>query len=304
MFLPKGGGPAAQAQNVSGQVMKTIGLMTAVLVLAAVEAFGQPVCTREAAAAAQTEAARLTTWASLYSSFRAYGQCDDGAIAEGYTESVMKLLTEEWSSISKLAPLWSHADFRSFIKRHMNETYSKQAAETALDNTTRQCPIEHRIICDELMRAIQPAAARVRAERATLADPALLRLAQKSGCNGGPVEYVPGYFLPADTSSGVFWCRRAGKSYEEGRFLIVIVDRRGNQRHTCPPAVTSINQPKRLRILREEKIPLEWFADRDKPSVAGPSGQYAASPIIDTGDDGAGEQWVCHKGRWLVRVYH
>jgi hypothetical protein len=68
--------------------------------------------------------------------------------------------------------------------------------------------------------------------------------------------------------------------------------------------VTSINQPKRLRILREEKIPLEWFAYRDNPSIAGPSGQYAAGPIIDTGDDGAGEQWACYKGRWLVRVYH
>jgi hypothetical protein len=43
-------------------------------------------------------------------------------------------------------------------------------------------------------------------------DPALLRLAEQSGCTGGPLAYVPGYFAAGDADSAIFWCRR-GEPY-------------------------------------------------------------------------------------------
>ena len=132
----------------------------------------------------------------------------------------------------------------------------------------------------------------------------LQRLAKEKGCAGKPNDYVSGYFSPGDAMSGVFWCVPRNTN-DTRRFLIVVVDRHATPQLRCPSALVSINQPLGLRILRGEGyVELSEFAVRNKPSMNGPKKKYAVGPIIDTGDDGVGEQWFCHNGAWLVRVYH
>jgi hypothetical protein len=131
-------------------------------------------------------------------------------------------------------------------------------------------------------------------------------LAKEMGCAGKPNDYVSGYFSSGDTLSGAFWCVPSATN-DKRRFLIVVVDRHAKRQLRCPSVLVSINQPRGLRILRAEgyvDAELSSFIVRDKPSITGPKGKYAVGPIIDTGDDGAGEQWFCHSGVWLVRVYH
>lgn len=60
----------------------------------------------------------------------------------------------------------------------------------------------------------------IRADR----DPALLRLAEQSGCGGRPLGYVTGYFGAADPASGVFWC-----------------DRHAPPRLSCPSVIVAID---------------------------------------------------------------
>jgi hypothetical protein len=55
-------------------------------------------------------------------------------------------------------------------------------------------------------------------------DPALLRLAEQSGCGGRPLGYVTGYFGAADPASGVFWC-----------------DRHAPPRLSCPSVIVAID---------------------------------------------------------------
>jgi hypothetical protein len=155
------------------------------------------------------------------------------------------------------------------------------------------------LVCFTLLTAMSTGAQDVAPE-------AIEQLAKQNGCAGKPTGYVSGYFSPRDTLSGVFWCVPRTTN-DKRRFLIVIADRHAKRQLTCASVLVSINEPRRLRILRAEgyiDAELSSFVVHDKPSVMGPRGKYAAGPIIDTGDDAVGEQWFCHRGVWLVRVYH
>ena len=59
-----------------------------------------------------------------------------------------------------------------------------------------------------------------------------------------------------------------------------------------------------LRILRDAQVPLSWFHSPSDWEKTGPVGRDTTGPIIDTGDGGIGEQWICHDGAWLLHVYH
>jgi hypothetical protein len=135
-------------------------------------------------------------------------------------------------------------------------------------------------------------------------DQALTRLAEQSGCTDGPLDYVPGYFAPGDPDSAIFWCRRGEAYAEHGRVVIVVVDRHPVRRLGCPSVIVAINEPAALRVVREPMLPLSTFVHRQEPWRTGPAGLHTSSPIVDATDGDVGEQWVCHQGEWLVRVYH
>jgi hypothetical protein len=135
-------------------------------------------------------------------------------------------------------------------------------------------------------------------------DPSLLRLAEQSGCTGGPRSHVPGYFAAGDADSGIFWCRRGEAYAEQGRVVIVVVDRHPVRRLGCPSVIVAINEPSALRVVHEPMLPLSAFVHRQEPWRTGPAGLHTSSPIVDATDGDVGEQWVCHQGEWLVRVYH
>ena len=135
-------------------------------------------------------------------------------------------------------------------------------------------------------------------------DPALVRLAERSGCSGAPLGYVAGYFSPADPASGIFWCRRGERYAAEGRVVIVVVDRHPTPRLACPSVIVAINEPAGLRVLHDAGLPLTAFVVRHEPWRTGPAGQLTTGPVVDAADGAVGEQWVCHQGAWLVRVHH
>ena len=65
------------------------------------------VCTRVEAIMAETEASSLRDWVAVYASFEKYSHCDDAAIAEGYSDAIGRLLTEDWEHFSLAAKLMS-----------------------------------------------------------------------------------------------------------------------------------------------------------------------------------------------------
>jgi hypothetical protein len=61
-------------------------------------------CSLDQEIAAESSAGTLRNWAEVYSSFERFGHCDDGAIADGYSESISKILglTELCAQLARL----------------------------------------------------------------------------------------------------------------------------------------------------------------------------------------------------------
>lgn len=142
-----------------------------------------------------------------------------------------------------------------------------------------------------------------RLEARDLTVPELAEIAKAIGCKDEPSDYVAGYFRSDDRLSGVFWCRAKLDEFDP-EFLIVVVDRHARRLLACPDAMVSVNRPLGLRILRDRQVPLSWFVPPYASAGTGPDGPYARGPLIDTGDESIGEQWICHEGAWIVHVYH
>src|SRR4051812_32410597 len=63
------------------------------------------VCTQQEAEQADTETDALKDWDHLYRWYQRFQQCDDGAMAEGYSDAVAKLLANDWNHFPRLLSL-------------------------------------------------------------------------------------------------------------------------------------------------------------------------------------------------------
>ncbi len=115
-------------------------------------------CTDAQEDQAEREAAKLRTWDALYHSYRRYAHCDDGAIAEGYDESVARILLDHWDLLSRLAIL-SEKDkqFKSFVLRHVGvtTTLGTSEAKKLRIKAALHCPVGQSQLCADLRRKLE-----------------------------------------------------------------------------------------------------------------------------------------------------
>jgi hypothetical protein len=90
-------------------------------------------CSKKNAISAEMEAGNIKDWIALYESFKNFTNCDDGAIAEGYSNSVGYLLSNEWNNI---------------VLRHIDDTISIAVIERIAENLNLRCPQNIEQICD------------------------------------------------------------------------------------------------------------------------------------------------------------
>jgi len=108
-------------------------------------------CTMAEGRTALDEAVMLRSWDALYRSYRKFRYCDDGAIAEGYSESVARILVDRWSTLPRLAELAAKdAAFRAFVIRHVDATLNTDDLERVEKKTTTSCPPNLRETCKAL----------------------------------------------------------------------------------------------------------------------------------------------------------
>jgi hypothetical protein len=129
-----------------------VGLIAALLLTETVSA-QKRTCTGSAARHALDEAVRLRSWQALYHSYRLYRQCDDGAIGEGYSESVARILVDHWESLQQLDDIVStDPGFRSFVLGHLDATLNMADVERVRKEAQNQCPTRLRVLCSELIK--------------------------------------------------------------------------------------------------------------------------------------------------------
>lgn len=111
-------------------------------------------CTREEAMAAEDIAARLPDWKQIYGAFERFAHCDDGAIAEGFTESIVHLLATHWETLPQVASFESkNAAFRNFVLRHIDDTADTEELKRVAYLARTQCPKGHDVLCSAIYQA-------------------------------------------------------------------------------------------------------------------------------------------------------
>jgi hypothetical protein len=105
-------------------------------------------CSKAEAIAAKTEADTLRSWQTIYNSYKKYHQCDDGAIAAGYSDSIIKVLANNWKSIQDLNGLVKiDKDFLKFILKHIDGTVTSCDVQKVYDNANQHCPKDSSTLC-------------------------------------------------------------------------------------------------------------------------------------------------------------
>lgn len=108
-------------------------------------------CSKADAAEAERTVSNLDSWQKVYKSFIRFGCCDDGAIAEGYSESVVHLLSSQWEQLEELnKTVLSDSDFLSFVIRHVDASADESELKEVLDNSNKHCPKSAENLCSAI----------------------------------------------------------------------------------------------------------------------------------------------------------
>lgn len=108
-------------------------------------------CTTDQERAAETEAETLRDWAALHQSFLRFKQCDDGSIAEGYSESVARIVVDHWQTLPKLASLTrTDRPFLSFVLKHIDATLNPDDLKRIQENASSRCPAGLASLCSAI----------------------------------------------------------------------------------------------------------------------------------------------------------
>lgn len=95
----------------------------------------------------------IRNWRGLYRAYQRYKACDDGAIAEGWSDIVVRLLTQEWNTLPTLNRL-ARVDkgFETFVLWHIDELMSPDESALIIKNAETRCPSNAKRLCQALGR--------------------------------------------------------------------------------------------------------------------------------------------------------
>lgn len=67
--------------------------------------------------------------------------CDDGALAGGFSELIVKMLGKQWAGALEFAPLRKESAFRRFVEQHIDETVNNDDVEIVRANAEKRCTV-------------------------------------------------------------------------------------------------------------------------------------------------------------------
>jgi hypothetical protein len=97
-------------------------------------------------------------WGPLSRHRKTFVSCDDGAIAEGYSEAVVSLLAYQWDQFEVFAALSErNPTFRRWAIRHIDPTASTDDLKKVVRNAERCTGAKAKDLCREVGRAARDA---------------------------------------------------------------------------------------------------------------------------------------------------
>ncbi len=149
MFSSLSSGPLVARNTICCTVLS---FLLPTVLIAKAEAVAQKPCTDVAASLARKEADKLKDWNSVYRSYQNFAQCDQGSIAEQYSDSVSHLLAHDWKHLDELLRLAaSDREFQQFVSRHVDESMTEDEADRIIRNARTNCPAAARWLCKAIV---------------------------------------------------------------------------------------------------------------------------------------------------------
>ena len=117
-----------------------------------------PDCTDAQAKRAEKDIGAVRTWDALYKSYKQYEKCDDGDVADAYSDAVATLLVEHWSTLPRLAQLAKkNDDFWQFVLDHIDSSDDPGDLRAIRRRAERRCPAGLLSTCRDLKKAADSA---------------------------------------------------------------------------------------------------------------------------------------------------
>lgn len=96
-------------------------------------------------------AAVSSHWSDFYDAYKKWAICDDGDIAEGFSDSAVKLFANHLDAIGDFIKLIGQDnDFRYFAIKHLDETDDLNDLVHTAQNAIDRCPAGQKQLCDEI----------------------------------------------------------------------------------------------------------------------------------------------------------
>ena len=118
----------------------------------------QQPCSEQEAARAERETDALKSWDFIYRFYGKFSHRDDGGIAEGLSDAVVKLLVNRWDTVGLLVKHVSNdREFENFVLRHIDETVDWERDFPKIrQNATSRCPPKAARLCKALLERTAP----------------------------------------------------------------------------------------------------------------------------------------------------
>ena len=108
-------------------------------------------CTKAQHEQVENEASNLRSWDALYASYRRYGHCDDVDAAEGYDESIARILVDHWKTLPRLAQLIRRD--KAFARfAGVGPTAGINDLRKIKENATHRCPAGLTDLCHRIAK--------------------------------------------------------------------------------------------------------------------------------------------------------
>jgi hypothetical protein len=130
-----------------------------VMLITALSRGSEPGCDGVAVAAVAPRLISAQTWSAIHRSIETYPGCDDGVVAEEYSDRIVHLLATRWKSVANLNRLVA-ADpkFGKFVIGHIDATTDVDELHAIVRRPTHDCPRAAADLCKEIAAAATAAA--------------------------------------------------------------------------------------------------------------------------------------------------
>jgi hypothetical protein len=123
----------------------------------AAPAIAQKTCTKAESAAAEKAIDRVLAWSAMHKTWKDYGHCDTGPVADLFTEALLRLVVGNWPKIAELEPTFTNdIPYREWILARLSSgAMPKGDIDDVHDLTQNNCPKAQKRVCEMLHDAAE-----------------------------------------------------------------------------------------------------------------------------------------------------